>query len=300
MTKFEGRAIPHELTRVPRWVRWTYRELNGKRTKMPITVEGAPASTADPSTWTTYETIASFDRIGFVFCREDNLVGVDLDHVLDERLELCAWARSVVEELDSYTEVSPSGRGLHVIARGAKPDWLPSRVDMPQGAGLEVYDHGRYFTMSANVFEGRVELKEAILEKVFAPMRRPDEARPQRRGPATSLLEVSCHDVAPGYREGKRSEHPFHGSTSGQNFQIDLGGLTWRCWRHGCTGNALHLLGQKSGITECGERPTREQWRSIFDEARKERLVPETSREEAHEHAIRNEARRWMEAHGYA
>jgi hypothetical protein len=291
--------IAPELTALPRWVRWNYLEVNGKCTKVPMTVDNKSASTTDSSTWTTYETIASFDRIGFVFCREDNLVGVDLDHVLDERRELCAWARSLVEKLDSYTEVSPSGRGLHVIARGAKPDWLPSRLDMPGGAGLEVYDHGRYFTMSANVFEGRTELKEAVLEKVFAPMRPPDEPQPQRRGPATSQLEVSCHDVAPGYREGRRSAHPFHGSTSGQNFQIDRGGLTWRCWRHGCTGNALHLLGQKSGVIGCGEMPSREQWRSIFDEARKGKLVPETSREEARDHAICNEAHRWMEAHGY-
>src|SRR5207247_623789 len=129
------------------WLRWEYREVNSKRTKVPTTVHGIPASTTDPTTWTTYEPVRLFERIGFVFAGGDGLIGVDLDHVLVDGKPL-AWASSIVKEAASYTEISPSGDGLHIIGRGAKPSWLPNRLDMPGGAGIEVYDCGRYFTVT--------------------------------------------------------------------------------------------------------------------------------------------------------
>ena len=87
-------------------------------------------------------------------------------------------------------------------------------------------------------------------------------------------VDLSVFDVvsAGRYPEGARREHPFHGSDTGANFMVDEHGETFRCWRHDCTGNALHLVGIEQGIIDCGEwLPTgldSDTWSEIFAAAR--------------------------------
>lgn len=62
------------------------------------------------------------------------------------------------QEAGTYTEVSPSGDGLHLIFRGAKPEGAErSRRGQPCRRVVEMYDHDRYFTVTGMVFEGRGE-----------------------------------------------------------------------------------------------------------------------------------------------
>ena len=89
-------------------------------------------------------------------------------------------------------------------------------------------------------------------------------------------VDLDVHDVlfSAEYTEEERTVHPVHGSSTGTNFQVDEGAETWRCWRHGTTGNALHLIGMQNGIIECGEWDNggldTETWREIFAAAREE------------------------------
>jgi hypothetical protein len=91
---------------------------------------------------------------------------------------------------------------------------------------------------------------------------------------ADSDADLGVHDVVSRtrYPGGARREHPFHGSDTGANFMIDDGGDTFRCWRHDCTGNALHLVGIEQGIIDCGEwlpgGLDTDTWREIFAAAR--------------------------------
>ena len=60
--------------------------------------------------------------VGFVFAEGDGLCGVDLDACRDPqdgRLE--PWAEDLVRQLDTFAEVSPSGRGVHLFARARLP-----------------------------------------------------------------------------------------------------------------------------------------------------------------------------------
>ena len=103
------------------------------------------ASTKSPGTWTTFEeALAEYqsggaDGVGFVFSKDDDYVGIDLDHI--DSPELDAWAIEVVRKLDSYLEKSPSGTGYHVIARGTVPEGR-------KRSNVEMYDWGRYFTVT--------------------------------------------------------------------------------------------------------------------------------------------------------
>lgn len=108
-------------------------------------------------------------RPGFVFQSDRRNSGVDLDKVRDPRTgEVVPWARGLVERLDSYTEVSPSGTGLHVLLSGPKPAGFDDceangQTDYKgaKTAKIEVYDHGRQFVTTGEVFEDYDQLSDS-------------------------------------------------------------------------------------------------------------------------------------------
>lgn len=59
-----------------------------------------------------------------------------------------------MNELDSYTEVSPSGTGLHVLLEGSVPSGGHRKN------GVEMYDGGRFFTMTGRHVEGTPQTVE--------------------------------------------------------------------------------------------------------------------------------------------
>ena len=141
---------PPELTALPQWVCWRQEERNGKATKPPINPRtGRPASTTDPTTWSDHATAKAAVRryrchgVGFVFTAEDPFVGIDLDGGYDpETGRPTDWAAPIVAAFNSYTEISPSGRGLHILIQGRLPGH--GRKQGP----IEVYDRRRFFTVT--------------------------------------------------------------------------------------------------------------------------------------------------------
>lgn len=144
-------SIPKELRERPQWVGWrlVITPTRAKPTKQPLSPRtGTPASTTDPTTWATFEealVCAGSDGVGFVFTADDDYVGIDLDGCRDaETGALEPWAADIVSQLSSYTEVSPSGKGVHVIVRGSLPGTRRRK------GSIEMYSEGRYFTMTGN------------------------------------------------------------------------------------------------------------------------------------------------------
>lgn len=131
---------------------WRYETRDDKQTKVPINPHnGRRAKSNDPRTWADHETAAGaveryeLDGVGFMFCADDPLAGVDLDDCRDpETGAIEAWALSIIDRLPTYWEVSPSGTGLKA--------WLIGELHAPRhkwyvGDGsVESYDHERFFT----------------------------------------------------------------------------------------------------------------------------------------------------------
>src|ERR1017187_4379632 len=89
--------------------------------------------------------------LAFSFQREFGLTYIDLDDCRNpESGELTEFASSIVERLDSYSEISVSKRGLHIVVRG--------QVDRPRmhtrtkwaGQQIEIKPHSFYMTVSGN------------------------------------------------------------------------------------------------------------------------------------------------------
>ena len=145
-------ALPDALVDRDQWVCWRTHDRDGKPTKVPL-IPGTTqfASTTDPTTWTSFlqarQAAANtpVEGLGFVFTADDPLVGIDLDDCRDPDAETpTAWAAEVLDTLDSYSEVSPSGTGYHVIVRGERPEGRNRAGD------LEVYDRSRFFTVTGD------------------------------------------------------------------------------------------------------------------------------------------------------
>ena len=161
-----------------------------KTTKKPVRTDGEGlASSTDPDTWgdladaKSHNESADVDGVGFVFDAEGLVAGVDLDDCRDPNTgEIDDWARDVVDRLDSFTEVSPSGTGLHVYILGFVPDG-GNRADVGDGE-IEIYDNGRYFTVSGRHVDGtpkEVNQAQDSLKETTTPDRTKGRWRWRRR-----------------------------------------------------------------------------------------------------------------------
>src|SRR5215211_8750818 len=156
------------------WLVWRWEERGGKQTKVPYDPRtGQRADSTAPETWAGYDeavnayTERDYGGIGFVFTPEDDLCGVDLDKCLDpETGEIESWAQEVIEELDSYAEISPSGTGVHILLRGELPAGRNRRER------FEAYDRGRYFTVTGKHLPGSPQSIESRQEELLSVVRR--------------------------------------------------------------------------------------------------------------------------------
>src|SRR5262245_35576510 len=150
--------LPTPITATSRAVLWNPEVRDGHATKVPYQVRAprARAAVDAPRTWAPFaDAFRAYAAnrghgIGIVLDGSDRLTGVDLDkcrHPGHGTIE--PWAQAIVDELRSYTEASPSGTGLRIFLKG---DPLP-----PSGrkkGPIEVYDRGRYLTVTGNWIEG--------------------------------------------------------------------------------------------------------------------------------------------------
>ncbi|MGA2106816.1 MAG: AAA family ATPase [Syntrophorhabdales bacterium] len=161
-------AIHDEFKTVPNWVCWKIVTRKGKATKPPVNPNnGKPANCSNPATWSDYETALRYFEthkgkgiagIGFQI-GGTTFTGVDLDHCHNEKTgAIEPWAREIITKLDSYTELSPSETGFHIFVKGKLPDGAFVKGKLPGGDGhegkIEMYDEGRYFTLTGKHLEG--------------------------------------------------------------------------------------------------------------------------------------------------
>ena len=183
---------PTELTQLAQWV--------CHKNKVPISFRGKAGSSTNPATWGTFDQCVNeavhwnnnpkgVDGVGFVFSDNDPFIGIDLDKVIDADGKLEEWAQEWVDKLDSYTEYSPSGRGLHIFIRGKLP------TAGKKSSRFEVYQTARFFTFTGKPYKDYGD----------------DPQIPSRQTQIEELLDK--------YRPGWRDE-----KSSGANVEVDTSG----------------------------------------------------------------------------
>ncbi len=149
-------AVPTVLRERAQWVLWR----NENSIKKPYQTCGKLAKSNDPATWTTFDAVnavytrGGFSGVGFVLADDDPFVGIDLDSCRNPQTGAIAdWAKEIMREVDSYTELSPSGTGYKIWVQATfnGSNCKHALDEVPLGskaAAIEMFARGQYFTVT--------------------------------------------------------------------------------------------------------------------------------------------------------
>jgi putative DNA primase/helicase len=304
--------IPEELKDRKQWVLWRQITRAGKSTKVPFQPNGIEGDSSDPFTWSAYSDVVEayekggYDGIGFVFDTQDPYAGVDLDHCVNEDGSIQPKAKTILERLNSYSETSPSGKGIKILVKAKNPTRIKNTKGYQQGfnykkpeEGLEfeVYYGNRFFTLTGNILdqysydiESRNEELTEIFREVFKdrgyfdgddhtvhsvdddtgePLSSDAAERLQELLAADPIFKTDLYTPAP---VGKRSDAEFH--------------LCARLWEAGFTEAEIHQIMTSSPQTKWAERDDSYRWGTIRNavataEASHQKKVDEEAKKEA-------------------
>ena len=165
-----------KLKKLPQWVayRLVWNEKKGKSDKRPINPhDGTGAKANDPATWGTYDEAMNYaERAGLIAGKSGGIgfefgngyCGIDLDNVILEDGSLKPFASEIVKVMNSYTEYSPSGKGLHVLCKLSSSMSDFGERHRNDEIGLEMYDSGRFFTVTGEIYGEEREISERTAE----------------------------------------------------------------------------------------------------------------------------------------
>lgn len=137
--------LPNELIRDGSFCYWKYEDRNGKKTKIPYNpMTGEPARSNDKSTFSSFDSLKDDDRYdGVGIGIFDGICAIDLDDCFNENGVPNELAEDVMNIMHSYTDGSPSGKGIHIFfrANGFVYDTQQYYI-MNHRLGMEIYVAG--------------------------------------------------------------------------------------------------------------------------------------------------------------
>jgi len=236
MTLEHFENIPRELKDRPQWVLWKKEKIDGrdKPTKVPYQRNGRKAASTIPDTWTNFPAAVSayqtgrgkYDGIGFCLT-EETPIGIDLDHCrcpafVDRGIEIILpWAQDIINEFESYTEASPSGKGIRIFANGGK---------LPAGGrkkgDFEIYQSGRYLTVTGNHIKGtpkqimnRSDIIDAVFNKIFGTTK--DKGAEDKTQSRSNVSVTEILEKAFASKNGDKIRTLYSGDYSGYGSQSE-------------------------------------------------------------------------------
>jgi primase-polymerase (primpol)-like protein len=220
--------IPQQLKSYPHWV--CYRlENHGKPKldKVPYDPKkpGKKAKVNDPSTWGSFDQAleaaknpkCKYDGIGFVFSDDDPFTGIDLDHCVKDGVIL-PWAQKIIDETNSYSELSPSLTGVHIYTEAIKPKGRCRKGD------IEIYVSGRFLTVTGKKLPDTpktIEKRQDEISKIHAKISEnpSSSSRPadntDHKHTVMSLSDAELIDKAISAKDGAKFKVLWNGDTSG-------------------------------------------------------------------------------------
>lgn len=165
-------SLPYNLYELKDYNNWVVYRLfenssnMNKLSKLPFNpITHIPSKTNDKSTWSSYDNCIkaleehSYDGIGFVFDKNLDYIGIDIDEGVNSLL-----SNELVPLFNSYTEYSPSHNGLHIICKYDK-DILIGRKN--NELKLEIYNYNRFFTITGDIYlDKKIEYRDSEIDMI--------------------------------------------------------------------------------------------------------------------------------------
>lgn len=220
------------------------------------------------------------------------LMYIDFDDVRNpETGVVTEEVREIVDRLDSYTEISSSGTGLHVLVWADLPKTHGMVNENLHGVGgIEMYDHGRFFGGTWRHVEGTptsINERQDVVDELVETYDPIEERKNGGNNPArkhnrnsnktntggfgtgggnsgrSRYYEVSLESFAEpdpierNTQKEKQGAHPDHGkTTSGDtslNYNLDTHSGQWHCFAHDSGGGSMEMAAIMAGEMECGD-----------------------------------------------
>ena len=157
-----------------------------------------------------------FDGVGFRFDWDATapFAFIDLDHCRDPQTgEIEPWALAIISRMNSYTEVSPSGSGLHIFCRTQQP---------PEGGcrkgRIEIYTRSRWATVTGQHVDGtpfdledRTSELLALHQEIFGVTEAPAPLPPASPTTTSPLTDAELLHLAKTAANGRRFCELFSG-----------------------------------------------------------------------------------------
>lgn len=150
-----------ELKSVKQWIVWKY-------DKKPFSaITRSMEEWNLEKNWTTFEDAlrvqkeCGFTGIGFVF--KFPYVGIDLDDCIENDGRMNDLAKEFTDKIDTFTEYSRSGTGLHLYCKVTEPikAFKTPKEDSPSESPIEIYGEGRFFVVTGNELDiGQYKITE--------------------------------------------------------------------------------------------------------------------------------------------
>jgi len=151
-----------------RWVTYKIVLKDGKKTKVPFTKNGKAAASTNPDHWSTVKELRNLP-LGIIFTPGQTLLGIDIDHCLEGQ-KIVHPEKEVIEKLlastNTYTEISPSGTGLHLFLEITESFKL--EASRTHSLPYEFYTSGRYFTVTQNIYGEEKEVRTVTPEEAIS------------------------------------------------------------------------------------------------------------------------------------
>ena len=214
-------------------------EINASPPASPVIIGACrvlitPAKSNAPETWGSFQEAqealqtGQFDGLGFQFGNFPpeslRVSGIDLDHVINENGDIEPFAEEIVNLMNSYTEYSPSGKGLHILCKTVLND-IGRKKGINDTCSIEMYNHGRYFTITGKIYgkprkieERTSEFKE-VYDKYFEDHNQEEKSRVE-----ISILSMSDRELLEkmfNSKHGYEIEKLFNGDFSGYPSQSE-------------------------------------------------------------------------------
>jgi len=225
-TKVDISNIPEELKRYHSWVNWYYDdsdEIGKKPQKIPKDPKNQEfADVTNSLTWGSFEeALKIIDKhypvgLGFVFSSGDPFTAIDLDKCCNDAGEIEPWALEIIQGFNSYTEISPSGLGVHIIVKGKLPKGEKGR----KKGNIEMYDSERFFTFTGNVLEGYSTIEDRQNEVAKLHLKVFSSEKPtvgDNTAISPTLEDEKLIEMAGNAKDGEKFKSLFSGDTSGYN-----------------------------------------------------------------------------------
>ncbi|RDZ39560.1 hypothetical protein C5B91_19430 [Haloferax sp. Atlit-10N] len=243
------------------------------------------------------------DGIGFVFTEEDPIVGVDLDDCRNpETGDVDDDAQDIIERLDSYTEISPSGTGYHVLIKGELLEGRNRR------GHIELYDTARFFTVTGDRVDdtpGHVKRRQDALEAIhreyvqlYSENKEPDRdehtsVRDDTSTATTPTVDLEDDELlkkAKNASNGSKFERLWNGNTAGydSNSEADMALCCLLAFWTGGDTTQMDTLFRQSGLLRAKWDEVHYADGSTYGEKTIERAIQATS--EYYDPSPRNES----------